>query len=305
MREYLPTTIESRLPMAPGFGSVEAFELLQRQAKLLAASDLVPKEYKGNFPNCVIALEMASRIGASPLAVLQNLYIVHGKPSWSSTFIIGALNTTGRFSPLRFDISEPEPEREVAYEFIEYVKGNKQTKTGKEKIRNRVCVAWAIEKATGDRLESPPVSLEMAVKEGWLSKNGSKWQTMPDLMLRYRAATFFGRLYASEVLMGMRTDDEMRDIIDISPEQEPATTAESIVSRFADAQTADPTTGEIPMTPDEKAGAQNGLPNMDTEDDGWPDPPGTAVDPCPECGEVDGHAISCPNAVPPECEKEM
>lgn len=296
MSENLPTMTENRLPMAPGFGNVEAFELLQRQAKLLAASDLVPKEYKGNFPNCVIALEMASRIGASPLAVLQNLYIVHGKPSWSSTFIIGALNTTGRFSPLRFDISEAEQEREVTFEFTEYVNGNRQKKSGKEKIRNRTCVAWAIEKATGDRLESPPVSLEMAVKEGWFSKSGSKWQTMPDLMLRYRAATFFGRLYASEVLMGMKTEDEIGDIIDITPEIGQGPTAESITARFTSTDPVNPETGEIPMTTEDAK--SNTLPNMDSADDGWPDPPGVDRTACPECGEKEGHVMSCPLNAP-------
>lgn len=297
MSENLPVTTENKLPMAPGFGNVEAFELLQRQAKLLAASDLVPKEYKGNFPNCVIALEMASRIGASPLAVLQNLYIVHGKPSWSSTFIIGALNTTGRFSPLRFDITEPEPEREVPYEYTEYRNGNKQTKTGKEKIKNRICIAWAIEKATGDRLESPPVSLEMAVKEGWFSKNGSKWQTMPDLMLRYRAATFFGRLYASEVLMGMSSEDEARDIIDITPTPFESPTAESIVSRFTDpTESVDPETGEITTT---FQGQEEKTTVVLSEGD-WPGLPGMASGPCPECGQTEGHSSACPLAEPPE-----
>jgi hypothetical protein len=152
----------------------------------MAASALVPKDFQGNLPNCVIGLEMAARIGASPLAVLQNLYIVHGRPSWSSQFIIAAVNSSGKFSPIRFEMTG---------------EGDKKQ-----------CVAWALELATNTRLDSPPISIDMAKKEGWYSKNGSKWQTMPDLMLRYRAATLFGRLYAPEILMGMKTYEEMIDI---------------------------------------------------------------------------------------------
>ena len=40
---------------------------------------------------------------------------------------------------------------------------------------------------------------------------------MPDLMLRYRAATFFSRLYCPELTMGMRTTDELEDMVDVTP----------------------------------------------------------------------------------------
>lgn len=179
-------TTETHMPVVAGFQSKDGFDLMLRQAKWLAASDLVPQQFRGNIANTVIALEMSNRMNASPLAIMQNLYIVHGKPGWSAQFIIAAVNSTGRFSPLRFQ-----------------VQGSGDAKT---------CTAWATEKATGERLEGPPVSIDMAKKEGWYGKNGSKWPTMPDLMLRYRAATLFGRIYAPEVLMGMRTVEEIADI---------------------------------------------------------------------------------------------
>lgn len=175
---------------APGpvnyFADIRTFEDGQRMCKLLAASDLVPQQFRGNVANTLIALEMANRTNSSPFQVMQNIYIVHGKPAWSATFIIAAINACGKYSPLRFQMEG---------------EGDKLT-----------CRAWAIEKETGERLEGPPVSIEMAKKEGWATKNGSKWATMPELMLRYRAATFFGRLYAPDILMGMRTSDELYDI---------------------------------------------------------------------------------------------
>ena len=218
---------ELNLPVAQtgvavsGFASAGGFDLIQRQAKVLAASDLVPKEFKGNIANCIIGLEIANRIGASPLAVLQNLYIVHGKPGWSSQFIIAAINSTGKFSPLRFDLAG---------------EGDKRT-----------CIAWATDLATGDRLESPQVSMKMAKDEQWIDKAGSKWKTMPELMLRYRSATFFGRLYAPEILMGMQTTDEAEDIAGTS---RPAYTsrAASVVAKINEAvnvEVVDESTGEV------------------------------------------------------------
>lgn len=173
------------IPHVPVFNDKNAFEHAQRVAKMLTASSLVPKDYQNNIPNIMIALEMANRIGASPLMVMQNLNIIQGRPSWSSQFIISALNSCKRFSPLRFVCSG---------EGDEYG-----------------CMAWAMD-SSGEKLEGPKVTWKMANAEGWATKGGSKWKTMPELMFRYRAAAFFGRLYAPDVLMGMSSTDESEDI---------------------------------------------------------------------------------------------
>ncbi|HHL4111668.1 TPA: hypothetical protein ACQ7VA_004338 [Burkholderia sola] len=238
-----PTTLESvRSPLpreanmpavAPGFGSLQSFELMQRAANLLASSTLVPAAYRkviekldkyGNvkesrenpnaLANAVVALNMAQRMGADPLMVMQNLYIVEGRPSWSSQWIIAAVNSCGRFSPLRFDIKVLGDKTVERVETV-WENGNRSTVTKRVPIVDKVCVAWAIEKETGERIESPAVSIEMAVKEGWYTKNGSKWQTMDEVMLRYRTASFFGKLYAPELLMGLTSVEEVADIVDV------------------------------------------------------------------------------------------
>ena len=197
------------------FSSKSNFETAQRMAKMLNSSDLVPENFRGpqNLGNAVIALELSNRIGASPLAIMQNLYIVHGRPAWSSQFLIACINACGRFTPLRYVVTKPEEAREVNYSYTVYVKGEKQRKEGTCRVANQTCYAWAVDK-TGERLESPVISIDMAVAEGWYTKNDSKWRTMPELMLRYRAATLFARLYAPELTMGIKTDDE---VIDITP----------------------------------------------------------------------------------------
>ncbi len=221
-------------PVTMGFGDLASFEFLQRSAKAFASSTMVPTAYQNMVtkgygqratvepnpsavPNCMIALDMAQRMNANPLMIMQNLHIIEGRPSWSSQFIIAAINNCGKFSPLRFDLEWLE-EVDATYSTFEWSNGQKTEKKHKVRVKNARCIAWAIEKATGERLESAPVTMEMAVNEGWYGKNGSKWRSMPDLMLRYRSAAFFGRIYAPELLMGLPTAEEMQDVFVQEPD---------------------------------------------------------------------------------------
>src|SRR5665648_1255399 len=139
-----------------GFSNSISFEFTQRAASLLSKSTIVPKDYQNNIPNCVIALNMASRMGADPLMVMQNLYIVYGRPGWSSQFLISTFNTSGKFSAIR-------------YEWV-----------GEKGTDEFGCKAWALEKSTGERLEGSTVTIDISKKEGWYAKNGSKWPTMSE-----------------------------------------------------------------------------------------------------------------------------
>lgn len=194
------------------FQSSSTFEAAQRMAVALAKSTIVPKDYQNNVPNCIVALEMANRIGVSPMMVMQNMVPIHGKPSWSSTFIISGINTCGRFSqPLQFKV------------------------TGEGD--NRTCIAFTFDK-NGNFVEGTPVSIAMAKAEGWFNKTGSKWKTMPEQMLRYRAAAFFGRLHAPELTMGMHTIDEISDMQPAAENKE-AVNAQ-IMGSISRAQNAEP-----------------------------------------------------------------
>ena len=172
--------------------------------------------------NCLIALNMANRMGYDPLMIMQNLYIIEGRPAWSSQFIIAAINACGKFDPLQFEIVN-EGEKEIEYVNSYWDDGKKLSNQATIKLENLTCIAWTTDKK-GNRLQSDKISMEMAVKEGWYQKNGSKWQTMAGQMLRYRAAAFFGRIYAPEILMGIYSADEVRDFIDVTPEPQPAVT---------------------------------------------------------------------------------
>ncbi len=170
------------------FSNDLALESSMRAAKALNSSSIVPESFQGarNMGNVLIALELAQRLGTSPMAVMQNLHIIHGKPGFSAQFMISVVNSCGRFSPLRFRM------------------------TGEGD--GRQCIAYATDLESGETVEGPAVSIAMAKAEGWLNKSGSKWRSMPELMLRYRAAAFFSRLYAPDLMMGFMTTEELADI---------------------------------------------------------------------------------------------
>jgi hypothetical protein len=204
-----------------GFDTAQGFEALQRVGKAFCASSLVPESYRGpqNLANTIIAVEMASRMGASPLMVMQNLYIVHGRPAWSSQFLVAAFNSCGRFSS-------------IGYRF-----------TGRKGEDTWGCIAFAKDLGTGEVREGPEVTIAMAKKEGWHGKTGSKWQSIPQLMLTYRAATFFIRTTAPELTMGLRPADEVEDIGSDVPEftaPPPATPLDPVAAQVAQPSDAIP-----------------------------------------------------------------
>ena len=170
------------------YNNADNFALAQRMAQSLAASTVVPKEYQNNVGNCMVALDVAARVGCSPFLVMQNLDIIHGRPTWNSKFIISTLRTCGRFRDIRFEFFGDE---------------------GKDSFG---CQCIAVDASTGEILKGERITIEMSKKEGWYTRSGSKWPTMPRQMLQYRAASFFSRIYAPDVLFGMHSADEIRDI---------------------------------------------------------------------------------------------
>lgn len=222
------------------FGSLSQFQDAQRMATMLARSSIVPENYRGeaHVGDCLIALDIANRIGVAVLAVMQNLQLVRGRPGWSSQFLISCVNASNRFSPLRYQL------------------------TGTRGTDSWGCIAWAFDK-TGERLQSPEVTLRMAKVEGWYFRPGSKWRTLPELMLRYRSATLFTRLYAPELTMGIQTTEE---VVDMSAEgNAPAVrpnfeTDPDPATRNRKASSELETGGEIPMESSPPATSWNTTP---------------------------------------------
>lgn len=168
------------------FGTSDNFLMATQMAKALAASTIVPGAFQNNVGNCLIAIEQAQRLSISPMTVMQNLHVIQGRQSWSSKFLIAMINDSKKFDiELQFDETKDKEGKPFS------------------------CVAWTMK--NGRRVEGMTVDMDMAKSEGWLAKNGSKWKTMPQLMLRYRAASFFSSLNCPELTLGLYTKEELID----------------------------------------------------------------------------------------------
>lgn len=181
-----PTQLVSSAPTM--WNNLELMKANVQTAKMLAAASAIPDAYKGKIGDCLIAIDLSNRMGLSPVTIMQFSQVVKGNFSWKGQACKALIDGCGKFTGSHYRMS------------------------GKEGTMDRACKLVATNKITGELVEGPEVSMKMAKAEGWYDKSGSKWQTMPELMLKYRAAAFFARTECPEALMGFYTSDEVRDI---------------------------------------------------------------------------------------------
>lgn len=180
---------------------VKKFELEQRKAKAFVATDFFPTHLRkgnetANIGTAIIVLDLAQRMNIGALEVAQSIYIIHGKPSFETKFLVARLNSSG------------------------LLKGRLQTIVSPD---GNSAHCEAIDAQTGQLLKGTTITMEMAKREGWLSKNGSKWQTMPELMMKYRAQSFFINEFFPEVKYGLKASDEAEDIVTFEPNEQSKT----------------------------------------------------------------------------------
>lgn len=161
------------------------FDQLLRAANMLSQTSIIPATYQGKPQDCFVALEMATRMGVSPLVVMQNMYVVKGKPAWAGQACTMFINSCGKFS------------------------GVKHVYTGEKGTDSRGCYVTATRISDGVQVNGVEVTIAMAKAEGWTSN--TKWRNMPELMLAYRASAFFARVHCPEALMGVQLVDEIYD----------------------------------------------------------------------------------------------
>lgn len=197
---------------------IKMFELQQRQAMMYASSSIVPKEYQGQdkVGNIIIAMDMAKRLNANLLMIMQNLNVIQGRPSWSAKFLISTVNSCGRFEPIRYKFIEGEPIGKIKYNETVYDPVSRRNTYAEREfdgrnIRNITCIAYTTAKGSKEVLESSPIDLKTAILEGWYTKKGSKWPVMARQMLMYRAASWWTNVYAPDLSMGLMTTEEAKD----------------------------------------------------------------------------------------------
>jgi len=194
------------------FFDPESFERAQRIALMMCKSDFVPKAFQGNdkIPNILIALDVATRMNAQPFMVMQNLNIIQGRPSFSTAFLVGQINSSGRFTPLEYEV-ERLGQKTLEYDHTSGYKESRKTVKKTATYDEVRVTAFATDLATGRVLKGSPFTLEMAYRSGLFDKADSKWPIEPESMAKKRAATRWANEFAPELALGMPTTESLQD----------------------------------------------------------------------------------------------
>jgi hypothetical protein len=177
-----PQILRPQVPVA--FGVVlNGFDEAWRMACAIAKSDLAPKDYKDKPENAFIAMQMGAEVGLPPMAALQNIAVINGRPSiWGD-------------SALAIVMVHP------AFESInEYYEGTGDNKTGVCEIKRR-----------GHALHTVKFSVADAKTAG-LWKKAGPWTNYPDRMLQMRPRGFALRDKFPDALRGLSIAEEAMDI---------------------------------------------------------------------------------------------
>lgn len=155
---------------------------LREFARMVAGTDLVPRDYKGKPDMILVAMQMGSELGLSPMQSVQNIAVIGGRPAvWGD-----AMLALCRAHPDFVDI--------------------KETIEGEGDARTAVCVVCR-------RGQEPTIarfSVADAKRAGLWGKN--VWASYPDRMLQMRPRGFALRDAFADALKGLISAEEARDI---------------------------------------------------------------------------------------------
>lgn len=166
-------------------------------AKMMSESEMVPKSFRGKPGDVLIAVQMGSEVGLQPMASIQNIAVINGKP--------GIYGDAGKAILLSKGCILDEDD-------IEIVK-----RTGRARCKIT-------------RPGRPPVertySIENAKVAGLWNKEGP-WRTNPERQMAWRAFWFAARDVASDLLKGLSGAEELGDYRtaperDITPQESSA-----------------------------------------------------------------------------------
>lgn len=178
-----------------------------QMAQQLSKSNLLPQAYQSNPSSCLIAIDIANRLNISPMFVMQNSQIVKGNFTWKGSACKAMIDACGKYQSTRY------------------------VEVGEKGIDTYGIYLEAID-LDGNIVKGVTVTIGMAKAEGWYQKDGSKWRSLSDLMLRYRAAAFFFRTECASIAMGFLTKEEIEDIY--GSEQRTDTQKVSVVDMLND-----------------------------------------------------------------------
>jgi hypothetical protein len=179
-------------------------------AEAFAGATLVPEVFRKSVGNCLIAIDLANRYGMNSWSLMQEMYIINGRPMMSGKLAIAILNNS-LAEPLRPEYSSEGDDRTI-------------TLTGR--LQN----------------EAAAQSVKLKVRDARTANE--QWKKNPDQMLMYASARTWGRRFAPDILLGIVFDDEEIPGV-TAPASPPAALAPAPGLKPQAPPPHDPETGEI------------------------------------------------------------
>lgn len=163
------------------------FDNAWKCAEMISKARCIPKEFQGNPSDILVAIQFGHDLGMKPMTSLQNIMIVNNKPSIYGDAMLAVCMAFPDFIDC---IESYDSETQQA------------SCTVKRKGREPLTRIFNRKMAESARLW------------GKVSSTGipSPWVTSPERMLQFRARGFALRDMFPDVLKGMPTVEEMRDV---------------------------------------------------------------------------------------------
>lgn len=196
---------------------------LQRVARLMFASGLMPTSIK-TAEAVAVAVMAGLEVGLSPMAAVQNIAVINGRPSIWGDAMLALVQSSG----LLEDYQE-QPIKLANGEVVGYR-------------------AWAKRKGQTEAIENT-FTMDDAKRAKLAGKTGP-WSEYPQRMMKLRARAFTLRDGFADVLKGLRSREEEQDIIDVTATERPAPRP---LPPMPQAVADDAETGTGDMSPEESA----------------------------------------------------
>ena len=184
--EQKKTPAQERPPVLSGAAGLQLTSLddIFRMADWIANSDFAPKDYRGKVENCVVAIEYGMELGLQPMAAIQNIAVVNGRPTlWGDAVPGVCMKRADLFDQSKYRC---------------FFEGEEGTDSW-----TAVCECRRI----GAEVTRRTFSVKDAKRAGLWGKG--TYTSYPDIMLTNRARTFALRHAFPDVLKGMHTADEI------------------------------------------------------------------------------------------------
>jgi hypothetical protein len=161
---------------------------------------MVPAHFQAKPESCMVALMYSQQLGESPMVMFQEVSIINGRPNTSARYAISRANRSGLLAgPITWTSKGAGDTLEVT----------------------ATATLWETQEQV-----TATVTMKEAAADGWT--RNPKYRSIPEQMLRWRAATRLINLYLPEVLFGLGVREEAETRIQRAAVSEVETTGDPI-----------------------------------------------------------------------------